>query len=259
MVEPAEDVSLPAGPPTRPILEARALSRRFGGLKALDGVDLAIERGELLGIIGPNGAGKSTLFNVVTGQLPPDGGQVLFDGRDITDLSPHLISRLGVGRKFQVPSVFDGLTIRQNLHVAARGHSSVRSLLVAPDGGSGSLESILDRLGLSGKAELEAGFLSHGEKQWLEIGMVLANRPSLLLLDEPTAGMTLGETKRTEELLRGLGQDHTIVVIEHDVRFIREVAQRVVVLHRGKVLASGPIDEVERDDRVRDVYLGREE
>ena len=259
MAEPAERVSPTAGEGAPSILEIRALTRRFGGLKALDGVELAVGRGELLGIIGPNGAGKSTLLSVVTGQLRPDGGRVLFDGQDITALSPHRISRLGVGRKFQVPSVFEGLTIRQNLHVAARGHSPVRSLLTAGEGGFEYLEYILSRLGLSGKSELEAGFLSHGEKQWLEIGMVLANRPTLLLLDEPTAGMTLGETKRTEELLRSLGQDHTIVVIEHDVRFIREVAQRVVVLHRGKVLASGPIDEVERDERVRDVYLGREE
>jgi urea transport system ATP-binding protein len=259
MAEPAERVAPPAAVVASPILEVRGLTRRFGGLRALDGVDLRVGRGELLAIIGPNGAGKSTLFNVVTGYLPPDSGQVMFDGEDVTALAPFRISRLGVGRKFQVPSVFDGLSIRQNLQVAARGHSPVRSLFGRRHGGPEELEAILDRLGLRDKAALEAGVLSHGEKQWLEIGMVLANRPRLLLLDEPTAGMTLGETKRTEGLLRELGQEHTIVLIEHDVRFVREIAKRVVVLHRGRVLASGRIDEVEQDERVRDVYLGREE
>jgi urea transport system ATP-binding protein len=257
MGAPVGRVARPAAATASPILVVRGVARRFGGLQALDGVDLAVGRGELLALIGPNGAGKSTLFNVVTGYFPPDSGQVLLDGHDITALSPHRISRLGVGRKFQVPSVFDGLTIRQNLQVAARGHTGVRSLFRTRHDFD-DLEVILDRLRMREKARVEAGLLSHGEKQWLEIGMVLANRPRLLLLDEPTAGMTLGETKRTEELLRELGHEHTIVLIEHDVRFVREVAERVVVLHRGKVLASGPIDEVERDERVRDVYLGRE-
>jgi urea ABC transporter ATP-binding protein UrtD len=254
--EPAEKVE-PSGPGA--IVEVRGLARSFGGLRALDGVDLAVRRGELLAIIGPNGAGKSTLFNVMTGYLPPDAGRVVLEGRDITGMTPDRISRLGIGRKFQVPSVFDALTIRQNLEVAARGHSTVWSLLGRRVDGSGDLEAILDRLTLKPKASLEAGVLSHGEKQWLEIGMALANRPRILLLDEPTAGMTLRETKRTEELLRDLGQEVTVVLIEHDVRFVREVAERVVVLHRGRVLAEGDIDEVERDERVRDVYLGKEE
>ena len=258
MAEPAERLTQSTVATSSSILQIHGLTRRFGGLRALDAVDLAVGRDELLAIIGPNGAGKSTLFNVVTGYLPPDSGRVILDGDDITALSPERISRLGVGRKFQVPSVFDGLTIRQNLEVSARGHSPLRSLFRSHDGFD-QLDAILSRLRLSEKANLPAGLLSHGEKQWLEIAMVLANRPRLLLLDEPTAGMTLGETKRTEELLRDIGQEHTIVLIEHDVRFVREVAQRVVVLHRGRVLASGPIDEVERDERVRDVYLGREE
>jgi urea ABC transporter ATP-binding protein UrtD len=258
MAEPAERVTQSAAATGSPILQIRGLTRRFGGLRALHGVDLAVERDELLAIIGPNGAGKSTLFNVVTGYLPPDSGRVILDGEDITALSPDRISRLGIGRKFQVPSVFDGLTIRQNVEVSTRGHSPLRSLFRRRDGFD-QLDAILSRLRLSEKVNLPAGVLSHGEKQWLEIAMVLANRPRLLLLDEPTAGMTLGETKRTEELLRDIGREHTIVLIEHDVRFVREIAQRVVVLHRGSVLASGPIDEVERDERVRDVYLGREE
>jgi urea transport system ATP-binding protein len=256
--EPAEKVDASTPAPAS-IVEVRDLARSFGGLRALDGVDLAVRRGELLAIIGPNGAGKSTLFNVMTGDLRPSGGRVLLEGRDITGLAPDRISRLGVGRKFQVPSVFDALTISQNLEVAARGHSTVWSLLGRRADQSDDFDSILDRLDLKAKASLEAGVLSHGEKQWLEIGMALANRPRILLLDEPTAGMTLRETKRTEELLRELGREVTVVLIEHDVRFVREVAERVVVLHRGRVLAEGDIDAVERDERVRDVYLGREE
>ncbi|HXF56108.1 MAG TPA: ABC transporter ATP-binding protein [Actinomycetota bacterium] len=246
----------------RPVLEVRGLVRRFGGLRALDGVDLEVRSGEILGIIGPNGAGKSTLFNVVTGLIRPTEGRVYFRGRDITGLAPHEVCRLGVGRKFQVPSCFSGLTVRQNLQVAARGRWPVARLVRA--GGDSrerwsDVDDLLDRLGLASKADLEAAALSHGERQWLEIGMVLVNGCQVLLLDEPTAGMTLGETRRTERLLRDLGGAHTVAVIEHDIRFIREVAERVIVLHRGRVLASGTIDAVERDERVRDVYLGRGE
>lgn len=244
-----------------PVLQVRGLVRQFGGLKALDGVDLDVRSGEILGIIGPNGAGKSTLFNVVTGLIRPTEGRIYLRGRDITGLPPHEVCRLGVGRKFQVPSCFTGLTVRQNLQVAARGRRPFTSLLKVGDVGrcSGDIEDLLDRLGLRSKADLDAGALSHGERQWLEIGMVLVNGCEVLLLDEPTAGMTLGETRRTERLLRDLGGAHTLAVIEHDIRFIREVAERVVVLHRGRVLASGTIDAVERDERVRDVYLGRGE
>ncbi len=245
-----------------PVLQVRGLVREFGGLKALDGVDLDVRRGEILGIIGPNGAGKSTLFNVVTGLIRPTQGRVYLRGRDITGLAPHEVCRLGVGRKFQIPSCFTGLTVRQNLRIAARGRRPFTSLIrMGADVGARSqeIDELLDRLGLASKAELEAGALSHGERQWLEIGMVLVNGCQVLLLDEPTAGMTLGETRRTERLLRDLGGAHTVAVIEHDIRFIREVAERVVVLHRGRVLASGTIDVLERDERVRDVYLGRGE
>lgn len=245
-----------------PVVQVRGLVRQFGGLRALDGVDLDIRAGEILGIIGPNGAGKSTLFNVVSGLLRPTEGRVYLRGRDITGLAPHHVCRLGVGRKFQVPSCFSGLTVRQNVQVAALGRWPISRLVrVGSDISERSrhVGDLLDRLGLASKADLEAGALSHGERQWLEIGMVLANGCEVLLLDEPTAGMTLAETRRTERLLRDLGETHTIAVIEHDIHFIREVAQRVVVLHRGRVLASGTIDVVERDDRVRDVYLGRGE
>jgi len=239
------------------ILAVRALHRHFAGLQALDGVDLSVRPGELLAIIGPNGAGKSTLFNVVTGLLAPSSGEVEFDGVAITGLPPHRIARLGIGRKFQVPNVFDGLSVRQNLVVASRGKDGLRGLLGRDRVDPERIREVLDRLGLEPKAELPAAELSHGERQWLEIGAVLVSDPKLLLLDEPTAGMTMRETRSTEDLLRGLAEGHTVVVIEHNIRFVREVAQRVVVMHRGRILADGTIAQIERDERVRDVYLGR--
>jgi urea transport system ATP-binding protein len=247
--------SVPVAEPQ--VLVVRGLRRRFAGLEALDGLDLSVRRGELLAIIGPNGAGKSTLFNVVTGLLPPTAGTVELDGRDVTGTPPHRIARLGVGRKFQVPNVFDGLSVRQNLVVAARGRDGIRGLLGSDRADRDRIQGILQRLHLDEKAHLIASELSHGERQWLEIGAVLASDPRLLLLDEPTAGMTMRETRMTEDLLRTLSEGHTIVVIEHNIRFVREVARRVVVMHRGRVLADGPISQIERDERVRDVYLGR--
>jgi urea ABC transporter ATP-binding protein UrtD len=243
--------------PQPEILSVRALRRRFAGLEALDRLDLSVRPGELLAIIGPNGAGKSTLFNVVTGLLPPTAGTVEFDGRDVTGLPPHRIARLGIGRKFQVPNVFEGLPVRQNLVVASRGRDGLRGLVGHDRADPERIEEVLRRLRLDEKADLPASELSHGERQWLEIGAVLVSDPRLLLLDEPTAGMTMRETRMTEDLLRTLSEGHTIVVIEHNIRFVREVARRVVVMHRGRVLADGPISQIERDERVRDVYLGR--
>jgi urea transport system ATP-binding protein len=239
-------------------LELRDLRRRFGGVAALDGVSLSVSRGELLGIIGPNGAGKSTLFGVICGLIRPSTGRVVFGGRDITGTTPASINRLGIARKYQNPTVFESLTVRQNLVVAGRGKWSTTELLRSRRATDADVDQILDLLRLDRKADREAGELSHGEKQWLEIGLILANRPRLLLLDEPTAGMTVRETRETERLLLELGQEHTIVVIEHDIAFIRAVAQRVVVMHQGRLLTVGPMAEVEADPRVRDVYLGRD-
>jgi urea transport system ATP-binding protein len=239
------------------VLSVRDVRRSFAGIHALDGVDLAVDRGELLGIIGPNGAGKSTLFNVITGLLPPSSGRIYLESDDITGLPPHRITRLGIGRKFQVPNLFDHLSVRQNLVVAARGRQRIPALLSRGDADLSRIDDILERLSLEAKAGMLAAELSHGERQWLEIGALLANEPRVLLLDEPTAGMTMDETRRTEALLRELSEGHTVVVIEHNIRFIREVAKRVVVMHRGKVLTSGPIAQIETDERVRDVYLGR--
>ena len=243
--------------PAPPLLEAHRLSRRFGGVVALDHVDLRIQPGELLGIIGPNGAGKSTLFNVITGHLRPTSGRLDFRGQDITGMSPHRVARVGIVRKYQVPTVFQSLSVSQNLAVAANGRRSFRALFGRPPGVREKIVQLLDLLHLSPRADDEAGTLSHGERQWLEIGMVLANDPQLLLLDEPTAGMTTRETRETEALLKNLATGHTVAVIEHDIRFIREVARRVIVMHRGRILADGVIADIERNETVRDVYLGR--
>ena len=243
--------------PVQPLLVATALTCRFGGVLALNQLDLNIQSGELLGIIGPNGAGKSTLFNVITGHVRPTSGRLDFRGQDITGMSPYRVARLGIVRKYQVPTVFQGLSVWQNLAVAANGRSSFPALFMRPAGIREKIARLLDLLHLSARADDEAGTLSHGERQWLEIGMVLANDPPLLLLDEPTAGMTTRETRETEALLKDLAKGHTVVVIEHDIRFIREVARRVIVMHRGRILADGVIADIERNETVRDVYLGR--
>jgi urea ABC transporter ATP-binding protein UrtD len=240
-----------------PLLLAHALSCRFGGVLALDQVDLAIAAGELLGIIGPNGAGKSTLFNVITGHVRPTSGRLTFRAQDITGMSAYRVARVGIVRKYQVPTVFRNLSLRQNLAVAANGRRSLPALLGRPADTREKIAQLLDLLHLSQRADDEAGTLSHGEQQWLEIGMVLANDPQLLLLDEPTAGMTTRETRETEALLKDLASGHTVAVIEHDIRFIREVARRVIVMHRGRILADGVIADIERNETVRDVYLGR--
>jgi len=244
-------------PPGAALLEALALTCRFGGLTALNGVDLRVQAGELLALIGPNGAGKSTLFNVITGHVRPSSGRLKFRGREITGMARHRLARLGIGRKYQVPTVFDSLSVRRNLTAAAYGRSPFGRLVWRPPSVRERVEHLMDFLRLSGREGDAAGTLSHGEKQWLEIGMVLANDPELVLLDEPTAGMPTQETRRTEALLKELAAGHTVVVIEHDIRFVREVAHRVVVLHRGRVLADGTIAEIERDETVRNVYLGR--
>jgi urea transport system ATP-binding protein len=239
-----------------PVLLVEDLHLRFGGIHALRGLSFSVYQGELLAVIGPNGAGKSTLFNVISGFARPDSGRVTFRGKDLAQLAPHEISRLGIGRKFQVPNVFQHLTVKQNLVAATRGAWSVPALLCRAHDQLLGIEGFAGRVGLSDRLTKPAGELSHGEKQWLEIAMVLASGATLLLLDEPTAGMTLAETKRTESILRELIGTHTVIVIEHDIRFVREVADRVIVLHRGAVLTSGLVDDVEGDARVRDVYLG---
>jgi urea transport system ATP-binding protein len=231
----------------------------FSGFRALDGLSLTIDAGELRCLIGPNGAGKSTLMDVITGRTRPDSGSV-FLGQDI-DLLAHdeaEIARLGVGRKFQRPTVFPEQTTRENLALALVGHRSPWQALRyrASREDEDRVQELLVMAGLAGVADVPAGGLSHGQTQWLEIGMLLAQDPRVLLVDEPVAGMTQQETERTAELLQGLVPERSVVVVEHDMLFVREIARRVTVLHEGRVLMEGDMDAVQADARVREVYLG---
>ena len=232
----------------------------FDGFKALDDVTLLLDKGELRCLIGPNGAGKTTLMDVITGKTRPTSGTVYLESRmwDLTELSECRIAEMGVGRKFQRPTVFGGHTVFENCELALRGGKGVwRSLFhrLAP----AELARIDDVLGVVGLGDLRdrpAGLLSHGQKQWLEIGMLLAQEPKVLLIDEPVAGMTEAEAERTAELLRRLAGEHTVVVVEHDMEFVRSIARKVTVLHEGKILAEGPMDQIQKNPRVVEVYLG---
>jgi urea transport system ATP-binding protein len=243
--------------PAEPVLEVRGLSVDFDGFKALDGVDLTVEQGELRFLIGPNGAGKTTLIDVVTGLTRATTGEVVFGGRAITGAREHHIVRLGIGRSFQTPTVFDSLTVAENLDLAESFRRRLLALLRRARTASDAVATTLDNIGLTAVATEPAGVLSHGQKQWLEIGMLLVQDPSLLLLDEPVAGMSPQERLDTGALLERLAGERTIVVIEHDMAFLRRFARRVTVLHEGKVLREGTVEEVQGDPRVREVYLGR--
>lgn len=239
------------------ILEIRDVTKSFGGFRAIDSLSLSVDEGELRCIIGPNGAGKTTLFGLISGYLQPDKGLILFRGEVLNGLSVAQISQRGIGRKFQSPTVFGELTVLENLQVAIQGKAPLRHLLFARNGlASAKVEEILGLIGLNERRHLPAQSLSHGEKQWLEIGMVLATQPSLLLLDEPTAGMTPAETHKTAQLIQHISQQMTTIVIEHDLKFIREIGQIVTVLHYGAILAQGPIDEIAENQQVRQAYLG---
>lgn len=236
------------------MLSVRAVTREFGGVRALDGVSLEVAPGEQVCVIGPNGCGKTTLFNVITAQLPPSSGEVALNGRPLVGLAPHHVARLGVARKFQVPSVFEDLTVQENLEVACFGlPPSTSSSSSPPD-----LSFLLQQIQLADRAQMPAGRLPHGARQWLEIGMLLAQAPRLLLLDEPTAGMTGAETLATAALVRRLAEQSgtAVVVVEHDMRFVQALGARVVVMLAGRVVADGLFDEVRRLPQVREAYLG---
>lgn len=235
---------------TGPLLQANDLQIHFGGLVVLRGVSFTLASGELCCIIGPNGAGKSTLFNILAGTLQPAQGAIRFEGHNLIGLAIHRFARLGVVRKFQVPSLFENLTVHDNLQVAGRGLDAAHR--------AARIEELLNMLGLVERASLVAGELAHGHKQWLEIGMALMVGPKLLLLDEPTAGMTAEETRATADLLLGLRGRIAIIVIEHDMRFVRAVDSRTMVLHQGRIIADGAFAEIERNSTVRDIYLGRQ-
>jgi len=232
------------------ILEIRDLRRRFGGVRAVDGVDLDIGRGELRCIIGPNGAGKSTLFQLLLGRVRADSGSIAYAGRDITRLHPFQRARLGIAMKFQNLAVYQDLTVEHNLRVPLQHVCSER---VLPE----EIARLLHRLDLAGTERMPARSLPHGKKQWLAIGMALAMRPRLLLLDEPTAGMSPEETRATSEIVRSVHADGvTVLVIEHDMAFVRQLNAPVTVLHEGRVFAEGDFAAIENDPDVRRLYLG---
>ncbi len=239
------------------VLEVAGLCATFDGFKALDQVDFVVDKGEARFVIGPNGAGKTTLVDCITGLTKPSAGQIRFAGRDITGLSEHRIVRLGVGRSFQTPTVFEALSVGENLDLAESFSRRLPALFRRRRGLSPAIRETLDRIGLAALADAPAGNLSHGQKQWLEIGMLLVQGPQLMLLDELVAGMSPQERTDTGVLLRELAVDHTIVVIEHDMAFLRRFATSVTVLHEGKILSEGTVEEVQADPVVREVYLGR--
>src|SRR4051812_7295341 len=242
------------------ILALEDVNKTFDGFKAISDLNFYVDAGELRVIIGPNGAGKSTMLDLITGRTRPDTGIIEFGkDTDLTTLNEYQINRLGIGRKFQTPSVYTEHTVFENIWLSLEGSRAVWSTLFAriPPEKRDRLQDVLQTVGLSDKAQWKAGALSHGQKQWLEIGMLLAQNPKLLLVDEPAAGMTDEETARTGELLVSLAGRHSVIVIEHDMVFVRQIARKVTVLHQGHVLCEGSVDEVQNDERVVEVYLGR--
>jgi len=232
----------------------------FDGFHAINNLSLTIADGEMRAIIGPNGAGKTTMMDIITGKTKPDKGDVLFDGSiDLTRLDETEIAELGIGRKFQKPTVFESQSVEDNLLLALKtDHSVPKTLFWRESADEGErIDRVLETIRLTDARGRLAGTLSHGQKQWLEIGMLLAQDPKLLLVDEPVAGMTDVETHQTAELLKQINKDKTVVVVEHDMTFVRELGVRVTCLHEGAVLAEGTIDQVSANERVIEVYLGR--
>lgn len=239
------------------LLTLDGITRTFDGFKAINGLTFAIDPGELRAIIGPNGAGKTTMMDIVTGKTRPDGGTVTFDGHDMTKIDEAGSARLGIGRKFQKPTVFETHTVEDNLLLSLRDDRSVFGTLFSKTDHAGRVAELLALIRLEDRRLDMAADLSHGQKQWLEIGMLLAQDPKLLLVDEPAAGMTDEETERTATLLRDLAGDHAVVVVEHDMEFVRQLDCKVTVLHQGAVLAEGSLDTVSANEQVVEVYLGR--
>ncbi|ASC74283.1 urea ABC transporter ATP-binding protein UrtD [Halomicronema hongdechloris C2206] len=242
------------------LLDIQALTVSFDGFKALNDLNFRMEEGELRVIIGPNGAGKTTFLDVITGKVNPTTGTAYFKGKDLKKYKEHEIARLGIGRKFQTPRIYLNLTPRENLELSGNRAKSVFSTLLgqAATAEKRQVSSLLETIGLDYKADVPAALLSHGEKQWLEIGMLVAQSPDLLLVDEPVAGLTDEETEKTGELLVALAESHSVIVIEHDMEFVRQIARQVTVLHQGSVLCEGTMDQVQSDPRVIEVYLGQE-
>ena len=245
---------------TGKILEIENLTVSFDGFKALNQLNFIMDAGELRVIIGPNGAGKTTFLDIITGKVQPTEGRVLFKGKNLRNIPEYKISCLGIGRKFQTPRVYLNLSVSENLDLAVNGKKNVWSTLFgkASSAENRSVAGLLETVGLTAKANFPAALLSHGEKQRLEIGMLVAQSPDLLLVDEPVAGLTDEETENVGALLLALAENHSIIVIEHDMEFVRQIARQVTVLHQGSVLCEGTMDEIQSDPRVIEVYLGQE-
>jgi branched-chain amino acid transport system ATP-binding protein len=245
------------------VLEVREVRKSFDGFQAVGGVSLGVERGRIAAIIGPNGAGKTTFFNLVTGHLKPDAGTVVLEGRDITGLAPHDVCRLGMGRSFQRTNIFPRLTVYENVQAAFLSHRGRgRNLWTRVERlYREETEALLRSLGLADRGEEVSGFLSHGAQKQLELGIALASEPSLLLLDEPTAGMSATETRETIRLVERIARERglTLLFTEHDMEVVFSIAHRITVLHQGKVIADGPPEDVRRDPEVRRVYLGEKQ
>lgn len=246
----ASEADAPTDGDREAILRTEGLTKRFGGLVAVDGVNVRIKRGNIRCLIGPNGAGKSTLLKLLVGQLDPSEGRVFYRGEDITDVSQHDRARKGLSMKFQVPAVYGELSVRQNVHIPLQREVARHDI-------DALIDDTLEEFRLLDVANDRAGDLAHGQQQWLEIAMASALDPDLLLLDEPAAGMSIRETERTAEYVKRLNdQGMALLIIEHDIDFVRAIAQSVTVLHRGEVFAEGTIDEIEDDPDVRRIYLG---
>jgi urea transport system ATP-binding protein len=257
-VAPQERAAAPAASgPGGPLLSVTDLAVDFDGFQAIDGLDLEVSAGELRFLIGPNGAGKTTLLDVVTGLTKPSRGSVRFAGQELVGRREHEVVRLGVGRTFQTPTVFEQLSVVENLDLAAGFRLPWRALLRRRRGIDDGVAEALATVDLSGHAARPAGELSHGQKQWLEIGLLLVQDPRLLLLDEPVAGMSRDERTRTGELLQHIARSRTVMVVEHDMEFLRRFASHVTVMHEGRILCEGGVAEVQADPLVQEVYLGR--
>ncbi len=240
------------------ILSVTDLTVSFDGFKAVDSLSLRVDKDELRCVIGPNGAGKTTLLDMICGKTKPSHGSVKFKNLDLTDMIEYQITRAGVGRKFQTPSTYEDLTVYENLEISYPGNRGVFGSLFFKRTSqiSDKIDAVAQQIFLKDSLDTKAGLLSHGQKQWLEIGMLLMQDPELLLLDEPVAGMSAREREQTAEMLNSISKGRSTVVIEHDMAFVRMIAHKVTVLHQGKLLAEGSMDQVQNDERVIEVYLG---
>lgn len=241
------------------LLEVTGLVTEVSGFRILNNLDFSVDQNELRVLLGPNGAGKTTLVSIITGQFKPTAGRIRFDGQDITGWAPDQIFKAGISRKFQVPNMYETLSVYDNVMVSLKGRRRVFGYLFnkvsAED--NDRIWEILEFVELADKANDPADSLSHGERQWLEMGMLIASEPKLLLLDEPTTGMTEAGKQRTVELIRRIARNHTVLLIEHDMQIVRQLAQKVTVLHQGQLLAEGPLAEVVENEQVKAVYLGK--